>query len=72
MRRYILFYKMAHKLSKYMDTIGPAMDGDLDLRKEQKVYKKICKYYKDLGANFSGDSEEDYNLVLDCLYEDLY
>ena len=63
---------MTHKLSKYMDTIRPAMDGNLDLRKEQKVYKKICKYYKDLGAHFSGDSEEDYNLVLDCLYEDLY
>ena len=55
-----------------MDTIGPEMDGALDLRKEQTVYKKICKYYKDLGANFSGDSDSDYDLVLDCLYEDLY
>ena len=55
-----------------MDTIGPAIDGAIDLRKEQKVYKKIYKYYKDLGISFSGDSESDYNLVLDCLYEELY
>jgi hypothetical protein len=63
---------MAHKLLKYMDSIGLAVDGALDLRKEQKVYKKIYKYYKDLGAPFSGDSDEDYELVIDCLYEDLY
>ena len=55
-----------------MDSIGAAVDGALDLRKDQKTYKKICKYYKDLGITFTGDAENDYDLVLDCLYEDLY
>ena len=63
---------MAHKLSKYMESIQSAMDGDTDLRQDQKTYKKIYKYYKDLGVGFSGDSENDYNLLLDCLYEDIY
>ena len=48
------------------------MNGTEDLREDQKTYKKICKYYKDLGVYFSGDTENDYNLVLDCLYEDVY
>lgn len=63
---------MAHKLSRYMDSIGAAVDGALDLRKDQKTYKKIYKYYKDLGITFTGDAENDYDLILDCLYEDLY
>ena len=63
---------MAHKLSKYIEDIRPAVDGSADLRENQKVYKKVYKYYKDLGVNFSGDSEADYDLLLDCLYEDIY
>lgn len=63
---------MAHKLAKYLPEIREAMDGQIDLRRDQKTYKKICKYYKDLGINFSGDSENDYDMVLDCLYEELY
>lgn len=55
-----------------MDSIGAAVDGALDLRKDQKTYKKIYKYYKDLGITFTGDAENDYDLILDCLYEDLY
>ena len=61
-----------HKLLKYYGVIKPAVDGTEDLRENQKVYKKICKYYKDLGITFSGDAENDYDLILDCLYEDIY
>ena len=63
---------MAHKLSKYISSIQEAVDGLIDLRKDQKTYKKIYKYYKDLGITFTGDAENDYDLILDCLYEDLY
>jgi hypothetical protein len=63
---------MAHKLQKYIETIRPAVDGREDLRENQKTYKKIYKYYKDLGITFTGDSESDYNLLLDCLFEDIY
>jgi len=61
-----------HKLYKYMEAIRPAVDGSEDLRDNQKVYKKVCKYYKDLGVHFTGDAEADYDLILDCLYEDIY
>ena len=61
-----------HKLAKYYEVIKPAVDGVEDLRENQKVYKKVCKYYKDLGIRFSGDAENDYDLILDCLYEDIY
>ena len=63
---------MAHKLSKYLPEIKEAMYGNTDLRKDQKIYKKVHKYYKDLGVTFSGDSESDYDLLLDCLEEDIY
>ena len=63
---------MAHKLAKYYEHIKPAVNGVEDLRENQRVYKKVQKYYKDLGIRFSGDSETDYELLLDCLYEDIY
>lgn len=63
---------MAHKLEKYIELIRPAIDGVEDLRENQKIYKKMYRYYKDLGINFTGDAENDYDTVLDCLYEDLY
>ena len=63
---------MAHKLTKYLPEIREAMHGQHDLRKDQKTYKKVYKYYKELGVNFTGDAEADYDLLLDCLYEDIY
>lgn len=61
-----------HKLFKYYEAIKPAVNGVEDLRDNQRVYKKVYKYYKELGINFSGDAESDYNLLLDCLYEDIF
>jgi hypothetical protein len=48
-----------------------AVDGQKDLRSNQKLYKKIYKYYKDLGIIFTGDSNVDYDMVIECLYEEL-
>jgi len=62
---------IASKFKAHLSFIREAIDGTQDLRGNQKVYKKIYKYYKDLGVNFCGDSASDYELVLDCLYEDL-
>ena len=60
------------KFSSHLPVIREAISGDYDLRTNQKLYKKIYKYYKDLGITFTGDSEYDYDTVLDCLYEDVY
>ena len=63
--------KILTKFSTHIDTIREAIEGTSDLRSNQKLYKKIHKYYKDLGVIFSGDANVDYETVLDCLYEDI-
>ena len=60
-----------HKFSTHLPVIREAVNGDTDLRTNHKLYKKIYKYYKDLGVIFSGDSQVDYDTLLDCLYEDV-
>lgn len=60
------------KFSTHLPTLREAINGDTDLRTNHKLYKKIYKYYKDLGVIFSGDSNSDYDTLLDCLYEDVY
>lgn len=60
------------KFEKYMPLIREAVNGNEDLRSHQKVYKKIYKYYKDLGVNFTGDAHTDYDVLMDCLYEDVF
>ena len=59
------------KFKSHLGLIQEAIDGTSDLRSNQKLYKKIYKYYKEMGINFSGDSHSDYEVVLDCLYEDI-
>lgn len=63
---------LVHKFSTHLPTIREAINGDTDLRTNHKLYKKIYKYYKDLGVIFTGDANTDYDTVLDCLYEDMY
>ena len=60
------------KFGSHLEEIQKAIDGDTDLRGNQKLYKKLYKYYKESGIIFTGDSNLDYNTVLDCLYEDTF
>lgn len=62
---------LLHKFNTHLPAIREAIDGDTDLRRNHKLYKKLYKYYKDLGVIFSGDSQVDYDTLLDCLYEDV-
>ena len=63
---------ISKKMSTHLPTLREAVSGGADLRDNQKLYKKVYRYYKDLGINFTGDSNTDYDTVLDCLYEDIY
>ena len=63
---------ISKKMVNHLPILREAIDGQLGLRANQKLYKKVYKYYKDLGVNFTGDSNLDYDCVLDCLYEDVY
>jgi hypothetical protein len=48
-----------------------AVNGETDLRSNRKLYKKVYKYYKDLGVIFTGDANVDYDVLIECLYEEL-
>ena len=60
-----------HKFTTHLPIIREAIEGHSDLRTNRKLYKKIYKYYKDIGIIFSGDDFTDYETVLDCIYEDM-
>ena len=60
------------KFKAHLPEIWDAVEGDIDLRSaNQKLYKKIYKYYKNCGVIFTGDSDVDYNVIINYLYEDI-
>ena len=63
---------ITHKLSTHLGDLREAVNGSTDLRQNRKLFKKVYKYYKDLGVSFTGDAEYDYDTILECLYEDIY
>jgi hypothetical protein len=63
---------ITYKFHAQLPTLREAINGEQDLRTNQKLYKKVSKYYKDLGVIFTGDNEYDYETILDCLAEDIY
>ncbi len=63
--------KLTSKFSAHLPEIWEAIEGETDMRSaNQKLYKKIYKYYKNTGVIFTGDSDMDYNVILNYLYED--
>ena len=61
---------IASKFRNHVPFICEAVRCDKDLRSNQKVYRKIYKYYKDQGVQFTGDVDHDYEIVLDYLYDE--
>ncbi len=39
--------------------------------KSPKLYKKVRKYYENEGVVFSGEPLDDYEILVDCLVQDL-
>lgn len=66
---------MSQLRTKFRKSIGifqDAVNRTIELDYSQpKLYKKVVKYYNDLGVQFTGDSVEDYAIVLECLQQDL-
>ena len=66
---------MTELKSKFRKSIGiltSAINNSIELDYSQpKLYKKVVKFYQEQGVTFTGDSVEDYQIVLDCLSEDL-
>ncbi len=63
---------LTSKFKKDIQTLKQAANGEFYLDvKNPKLYKKVKRYYEQNGIVFSGDLEDDYEMLIDYLYEDL-
>ena len=66
---------MSQLRSKFRKSIGifqDAVNRTIELDYSQpKLYKKVKRFYEDTGVRFTGDSVEDYQIILECIQEDL-
>ncbi len=63
---------LASKFKKDTSTLRAAAAGDIYLDvKNPKLYKKVKRYYENEGVVFSGDPLDDYEMLMDYIYDDL-
>ena len=63
---------LTSKFKKDLQTLRAAANKELFLDvKNPKLYKKICRYYQDEVILDGEDPERDYELVLECVRQDL-
>ena len=63
---------LTSKFKKDIQTLRGAANGEFYLDvKNPKLFKKVVRYYENNGVVFSGDPEDDYEMLIDYLYEDL-
>jgi len=63
---------LIEKFKKDVSTLRSAANGDIYLDvKSPKLYKKVRRYYENEGVVFSGDPLDDYEMLIDYLYQDL-
>jgi hypothetical protein len=61
------------KFKKNLHLLTDALENKVDLdRQHPKIYKKLYKFYSENGIEFTYDPYDDYEILLDALYEDLY
>ncbi len=58
--------------TKDLDTLRSAANGEIFLDvKNPKLFKKVRRFYENTGVDFSGDALDDYEILMDCLINDL-
>ena len=63
---------LTEKFKKDISTLRAAAAGEIFLDvKNPKLFKKVRKFYENDGVTFSGDPLDDYDILIDCLAEDL-
>ncbi len=63
---------LIEKFKKDVSTLRAAANGVIYLDvKSPKLYKKVRRYYENNGVVFSGDPLDDYEMLMDYLYQDL-
>jgi hypothetical protein len=60
------------KFKKDVQVLRAAANGDFYLDvKNPKLFKKIRKYYQNEGVVFSDDALDNYEILIDCIVQDL-
>src|SRR5210317_197919 len=60
------------KFKKDVSTLRGAANGEFYLDvKNPKLFKKVRRYYENEGIVFSGDPLDDYEMLMEYLYQDL-
>ena len=63
---------LAEKFQKDVNTLWGAANGDFYLDvKNPKLFKKVRRYYESQGVIFSDDALDNYEILIDCLIQDL-
>ena len=63
---------LTSKFKKDLQTLRAAVDKEIFLDvKNPKLYKKVCRYYQNEVYLDGEDPERDYNLILECVRQDL-
>jgi hypothetical protein len=63
---------LSEKFKKEIQTLRGAANGDFYLDvKNPKLYKKVRRYYENEGVVFSGDVLDDYDILMDHVFQDL-
>lgn len=63
---------ITEKFKKDISTLKSAVSGEIYLDvKNPKLFKKLRRFYENEGIVFSGEPLDDYEILIDCLSEDL-
>ena len=63
---------LTSKFKKDLQTLRAAADKEIFLDvKNPKLYKKVCRYYQNEVYLDGEDPERDYELVMECVRQDL-
>jgi len=63
---------LTSKFKKDLQTLRHAADGEFYLDvKNPKLFKKVRRYYENVGAVFSGDPLDDYEILMEFIAQDL-
>jgi hypothetical protein len=63
---------LTDKFKKDVQVLRAAANGDFYLDvKNPKLFKKIRKYYQNEGVIFSDDALDNYDILIDCIVQDL-
>lgn len=72
MSKHIRAMTLTTKFKKEIQTLKSAANGDFFLDvKNPKLYKKVRRYYENEGVVFSGDIMDDYEILMEYVYNDL-